>query len=613
MIKPISILFALIIIFSGCSKEESNLTDSKNVETRKFNDFGNFLDNDVGCVKEQIRTTRLESKDRLKYTIGKFLALKFEDANFKSEFLDLIVQSPKKNTVFLVDLMGANFSGEDGDESFEDLLDDFYGEHFASDLDLLNTICGVNWDVVVQLPWWGEEVILENSENIHDQNFSFIPAIEPVVCDGENVRIAFQGTEEFVVFTDKPIIGNIPIYIKEVEHFSEYDLDSDSELMHVFTQINSQYGNCTFTIQDMDDFVKSIDCANLQVIDLIAFMMFAHDHCTICGNGMVVTGGDDDCEEICDNGLDDNGDGYIDCDDMMCDCIEICGNGLDDDQDGEIDEIDCIEESSGEICGNYIDDDGDGLIDYEDEIDCPCEKTCQRDCIVESNVLKGVKFDQSAFNYVCQLKEETHILLKYTFKGVSLCSGDYSDDCPRKNIQTLEVDKDFAPELPGETRDFFELQKEGEVHVDDAVEYEIDVGLNGIVYVGPHPSNDNYLVYWKAYPKYVPVNWLYMSGNAQNNWNGDIIGNSVDVSVYELDTYSQVSTETTSTSTRVSNTFNLAYNAGISLFKLAKIGLRASYTFSNTVTNAQTETLVTRFDNRSVWKYLVWSYSRNLY
>nr|MDA3862235.1 hypothetical protein [Deltaproteobacteria bacterium] len=92
---------------------------------------------------------------------------------------------------------------------------------------------------------------------------------------------------------------------------------------------------------------------------------------------------DDECtdhhsciEEICDNGNDDDGDGYPDCNDDECtdhhSCInEICDNGNDDDGDGNTDCDDdecaghhyCIEE----ICNNGNDDDGDGYIDCNDD------------------------------------------------------------------------------------------------------------------------------------------------------------------------------------------------------------------------------------------------------
>ncbi len=81
--------------------------------------------------------------------------------------------------------------------------------------------------------------------------------------------------------------------------------------------------------------------------------------------------------EDCDNGVDDDGDGYRDCadhdcvDDSACGARELCDNGVDDDDDGRVDcdDVDC---GGHETCGGYehcyndIDDDEDGQIDCED-------------------------------------------------------------------------------------------------------------------------------------------------------------------------------------------------------------------------------------------------------
>ena len=79
-------------------------------------------------------------------------------------------------------------------------------------------------------------------------------------------------------------------------------------------------------------------------------------------------------ESNCNNGIDDDGDGVIDCADGDCfasnECtVEICDNGIDDDGDGWIDcsDTECFNLSfCVEICDNGIDDNGDGLIDDED-------------------------------------------------------------------------------------------------------------------------------------------------------------------------------------------------------------------------------------------------------
>lgn len=75
--------------------------------------------------------------------------------------------------------------------------------------------------------------------------------------------------------------------------------------------------------------------------------------------------------EDCTNGVDDDGDGQIDCDDEDCRvaCTEDCDNGVDDDVDGDIDclDSDCdLDPACAEDCTNGLDDDGDGAVDCDD-------------------------------------------------------------------------------------------------------------------------------------------------------------------------------------------------------------------------------------------------------
>lgn len=80
--------------------------------------------------------------------------------------------------------------------------------------------------------------------------------------------------------------------------------------------------------------------------------------------------------ENCYNGIDDDGDGLVDCADANCafasECSSEsanfnCSDGIDNDGDGKVDcaddECDC---ALVEICNNGVDDDGDGLVDYYD-------------------------------------------------------------------------------------------------------------------------------------------------------------------------------------------------------------------------------------------------------
>lgn len=97
----------------------------------------------------------------------------------------------------------------------------------------------------------------------------------------------------------------------------------------------------------------------------------------------------DSTPEICDDGIDNDGDGYADCDDAVCyraeTCArpEHCSNGLDDDLDGawDCEDPDCAYGPSCtyvdlEFCGDGEDNDFDGLIDCDDS-DCNYDSICR--------------------------------------------------------------------------------------------------------------------------------------------------------------------------------------------------------------------------------------------
>ena len=79
-------------------------------------------------------------------------------------------------------------------------------------------------------------------------------------------------------------------------------------------------------------------------------------------------------EEVCFDNIDNDGDGFMDCNDFDCDCDESanCHDGIDNDGDGFTDcsdfDCDCDESKN---CSDGIDNDGDGYIDCND-YDCNC-------------------------------------------------------------------------------------------------------------------------------------------------------------------------------------------------------------------------------------------------
>jgi RHS repeat-associated protein len=79
-------------------------------------------------------------------------------------------------------------------------------------------------------------------------------------------------------------------------------------------------------------------------------------------------------ETSCHDGIDDEGDGKVDCNDSDCSwdrgCFEDCRNDVDDDGDGDTDCFDStcasVAPCIAEVCGNGVDDDGDGRPDCLD-------------------------------------------------------------------------------------------------------------------------------------------------------------------------------------------------------------------------------------------------------
>lgn len=85
-------------------------------------------------------------------------------------------------------------------------------------------------------------------------------------------------------------------------------------------------------------------------------------------------------EALCEDQLDNDGDGYTDCEDLDCQgtqaCAEECDDGVDNDGDGAVDcfDSDCQgAESCHELCDDGLDNDGDGFVDCDDP---DCVESC---------------------------------------------------------------------------------------------------------------------------------------------------------------------------------------------------------------------------------------------
>ena len=102
------------------------------------------------------------------------------------------------------------------------------------------------------------------------------------------------------------------------------------------------------------------------------------------------TGGTD-AEAVCDDGVDNDEDGDVDCDDSDCASdaactgggeTEVCTDGIDNDGDGAIDcdDSDCADDAAcataDEVCDDGEDNDGDGDVDCDDA-DCDGDDACE--------------------------------------------------------------------------------------------------------------------------------------------------------------------------------------------------------------------------------------------
>ncbi|RME00250.1 MAG: lamin tail domain-containing protein [Deltaproteobacteria bacterium] len=150
-------------------------------------------------------------------------------------------------------------------------------------------------------------------------------------------------------------------------------------------------------------------------------------------------------EEVCDNEIDDDNDGLIDCDDVE-DCLdviaEVCDDGIDNDCDGDIDcaDSDCLD-AIVETCDDGIDNDCDGMTDCEDP-DClnviveDCSDEVDNDCDGKTDCEDENCFGSGPSKVVINEFIYNPFGLETTNEWVELCNmGDLCEDLSGARIK----------------------------------------------------------------------------------------------------------------------------------------------------------------------------------
>ena len=213
---------------------------------------------------------------------------------------------------------------------------------------------------------------LLNLSITNDENFLFIK----IKLDREiDLLDDFENPSDIIIQLD---VDNNPSTGYSVAGIgSEYEIRCLEKFVYDYADLSIPFEDCSNEIDDDGD--GFIDCQD----EDCAYTL--------------------DCSvpfEDCSNEIDDDGDGFIDCDDWDCDdtsdcgiSFEDCSNEIDDDGDGFIDcdDWDCDDTSdcgiSFEDCSNEIDDDGDGFIDCDD---WDCDDTS--DCDDNIELLSFIQF-----------------------------------------------------------------------------------------------------------------------------------------------------------------------------------------------------------------------------
>lgn len=274
-----------------------------------------------------------------------------------------------------------------------------------------------------------------------------------------------------------------------------------------------------------------------------------------CGGGIDVNfGGGGD--EICDNGIDDDNDGLVDCEDPDCCGFEGCDS--------------CVETD----CTNGIDDDGDGLIDEEDP-DCFNDSPCMRDHYMDNNFFAEMELVRphvlaemgaNLCNGTITMEPYTHYTNVVSY-GISMYPDHFGDNSELEEWYNFLVKIHWGTPSGSDgifqelvyTVHLFELANEPDFHL---TYYSGGGGGVAVLVVDQQGLTETLPVPMGMIPFYAASDVC-----GQNNWDPSVFGDLVAISIHEGDpclfrtTSGEV--ETTSIQRSYSSGFTMRLGAGI--------------------------------------------------
>ncbi len=512
-----------MFIIVSCKKEmiyeAENVTGSLNIENRSLNNM-------------KLDTRSLNELEETELLASKILAFKIKnDQSFRLSFVESLFNTnglPKEN-VFLCKVF--DVISEVEIRGFLQTIGKT-SEDYNQFLDKLNQDYPL---LVAKVPLWysgvwslsGEDGFNSTSHLLND--IRFIPFIEDIDTSNYYNTYRFNNSiiENEIINSRNVNFDYLPVLIRQSEYHRLVDVQNlrDQWGNPLFDphQINDDPQSPCYTIGILSKHIEPIVCisGDYSIVNWISFLQELYK-CPPPTSPPI---------EDCHNGIDDDGDGLVDCDDPDCDCTEICDNG--------------------------IDDDGDGFIDADDPDCCWFYAGCDRDCVAETNHIVGLKFvnnyvglfhnHEPTFNDITGIKVVTYEFVgsagavpgikEFYYPFMKLCG--IFNPVPEEDPQNSGLNPDF--------KSFYSAHWDSEL---DQSSYT-GISVSDLLIVGTQ-----YLLLTEPLLVNVNVKW-------QDNWDGTSLGDRVRGEVFYLSSdivsTSQSSTYTTQVVTKLGASFGAHY------------------------------------------------------